>query len=229
MPEHSGDLLPTGVGEYLEAIYKLGERERPVPVPSLAEWLAVAPTSANEMVRRLSERGLATYEPYRGVSLTDEGRRQALAVVRRHRLWERLLTDVLHMPWDQVHEEACRLEHATSPQLEEHLARALEGAHSCPHGSPLPDADGSVPETESLSLADLHPGQRATVARVPEEDASLLRHLDDVELRPGGVITVTAVQPFQGPITYRAEKETHLLGRELAGRIMVHPGDSTDE
>lgn len=229
MPEHSGDLLPTGVGEYLEAIYKLGEQERPVPVPSLAERLGVAPTSANEMVRRLTERGLATYEPYKGVSLTDEGRRQALAVVRRHRLWERLLTDVLQMPWDLVHEEACRLEHATSPQLEEHLARALEGTHSCPHGSPFPDADGSVAETESLPLADLEPGQCATVVRVPEEDAALLRHLGDLKLRPGGVITITAVGPFQGPITFSTENETHLLGRELAGRIQVHLGDSADE
>lgn len=229
MPEHNGGLLPTGVGEYLEAIFKLDAHESPVPVPALAERLAVAPTSANEMVRRLCDRGLAAYEPYRGVSLTEEGRRQALAVIRRHRLWERLLTDVLNMPWDQVHEEACRLEHVTSPQLEERLAQALDGASSCPHGSPMPDADGTMSEPELLPLSEVEPGQQATVVRVPEEDAALLRHLDDVELRPGEGITVVSVEPYQGPIIYAAKRESHIVGRELAGRILVHLGENQDE
>jgi len=229
MPVHSPSLLPTGIGEYLEAIYKLGEQEAPVPVPALADRLEVTPTSANEMVRRLADRGLATYEPYKGVSLTEEGRHQALVVIRRHRLWERLLTDILHVPWDQVHEEACRLEHATSPQLEEHLSRALEGASSCPHGSPMPDADGTILEPVSVPLVEVVAGQRGTVLRVPEEDAALLRHLDDVELRPGAEVTVVSVAPYQGPITYMAERGSHILGHELAGRIMVRVGDGEDE
>ncbi|NPV06964.1 MAG: metal-dependent transcriptional regulator [Anaerolineae bacterium] len=221
MPEPKDDPLPGGMGEYLEAIFRLGGSDRSVPVPALAEHLGVAGASANEMVRRLAERGLATYEPYKGVVLTEEGRLQAVTVVRRHRLWERFLTDVLGMPWDEVHQEACRLEHATSPQLEERLSRALAGSTSCPHGQAVPGPDGTLVEPEVIPLSDLSLGQEATVEQVPEENPALLRYLDDLGLRPGREVKLVAAEPFAGPLTLVMGEETRLLGHGVAEQIGV--------
>jgi DtxR family transcriptional regulator, Mn-dependent transcriptional regulator len=222
MPEHTEVELSSGVGEYLEAIYKLTEAG-PVQVPALAERLKVTTTSANEMVRRLAERGLANYERYKGVSLTHDGRKQALSVVRRHRLWERFLTDYLGIPWDQVHDEACRLEHATSALLEERLADFLEAPQTCPHGYAMPTADGDVDESKPASMGDLEPGDEATVVQVPEDDSALLRYLDDLELRPSSHVTVVTVEPFDGPVTIRVGEHSRVIGRDLANRIGVRP------
>jgi DtxR family Mn-dependent transcriptional regulator len=220
MAEH----IPVTAGgdEYLEAIYKLGSGEEPVALPALAESLGVATASANQMVRRLVERGLVTYEPYKGASLSSGGRAQALVVVRRHRLWERFLVDVLGIPWDQVHEEACRLEHSTSPLVEERLALFLDSPESCPHGHAMPTADGALADERSApSIADLAPGQQAEVAMVPEEDASLLRYLDGLDLRPGSHLSVEGVEPFGGPITVRTGPASRAISRELAAEIRV--------
>jgi len=220
MAEHIA--VTAGSDEYLEAIYKLGGGDDPVAVPVLAESLGVATASANQMVRRLVERGLVTYEPYKGASLSGGGRAQALVVVRRHRLWERFLVDVLGIPWDQVHEEACRLEHSTSPLVEEKLALFLESPASCPHGHAMPTADGALADDRSApTIADLVPGQEAEVATVPEEDPSLLRYLDVLDLRPGSHVTVEGVEPFGGPITVRTGLASRAIGRELAAGIRV--------
>lgn len=223
MPEHTEPELSTGVGEYLEAIYKLTAEHGPVQVPALAERLKVTATSANEMVRRLAERGLASYERYRGVSLTADGRKQALSVIRRHRLWERFLTDYLGIPWDQVHDEACRLEHATSPLLEERLADFLDAPQTCPHGYAMPTADGEVDESRPATMSDLEAGEEATVVQVPEDDGALLRYLDDLELRPDNHVTVVTVEPFDGPVTVRVGEHSRVIGHELAKRIGVRP------
>ncbi len=229
MPEHTDVLLTTGVGEYLEAIYKLTDDESPVPLPTLSDHLGVSAASANEMVRKLSDRGLAHYEPYKGASLTEEGRRQALSVIRRHRLWERLLTDFLEMPWDEVHEEACRLEHATSAALEARLSRFLDAPSSCPHGHTMPGADGTLEQPEMVPLSTLTPGGQAVVIEVPEEDAALLRYLDELNLRPSRVITLLGVEPFNGPLRLRIDDRDCILGRNLADRISVQILETADE
>jgi len=221
MPEHSPSLLPTGVGEYLEAIYKLSEQGAPVPVPALAERLEVTPTSANEMVRRLVDRGLATYEPYRGVSLTDEGRRQALLVIRRHRLWERLLTDILHVPWDQVHEEACRLEHVISEAFEDKIFEALGRPTRDPHGEPIPTKDGKMPRTDHEPLSDLQPGAAGTISQVRKSNPEMLRYLGARGLIPEAAIEVVEKAPFEGPLTVRTGNSSYVLGRQLASHIRV--------
>jgi DtxR family Mn-dependent transcriptional regulator len=222
MPEHTPLAITASADEYLEAIYKLGSGGVPVTVPALAESLGVSAASANEMVRKLVERGLADYEPYKGIALSDEGRAQALVVVRRHRLWERFLVDVLEIPWDQVHSEACRLEHATSPLVEEGLARFLSSPSRCPHGHAMPAADGSVAQDSELTtIAGLEAAQRAEVVSVPEEDGALLRYLDSLNLRPGSEILVLAVEPFGGPISLRVAGANRPIGRELAARIRV--------
>ena len=177
--------------------------------------------SANEKVRELVERELVLYEPYKGVSLTPAGQAQALAVIRRHRLWERFLTDVLGLSWDQVHEEACRLEHVTSPLVEERLAQLLGQPETCPHGHPIPTAAGEIVVEAGRPLAELRPGQRARVLRVPEEDVALLRYLATLGLKPQATVLVETVAPFQGPLTVQVGEARHVLGRELAAQIVV--------
>lgn len=209
--------------EYLEAIYKLREEGQPVALSALAKHLEISSVSANEMVRKLVERELVLYEPYKGVSLTPAGRIQALAVIRRHRLWERFLTDVLGLSWDQVHDEACRLEHVTSPQVEERLAQFLGQPETCPHGHPMPTLDREMTVEAGCPLAELTAGQRARVLRVPEEDIALLRYLATLGLKPQTTVQVEAVTPFQGPLTVWVGEVRHVLGRELASQIVVRP------
>ena len=165
----------------------------------LAQHLGVAPASVSGMVRRLAEQGLLAHEPYRGARLTPAGRAAALRTLRRHRVIESYLVRALDYPWDLVHEEAERLEHAASDELIDRMAAAVGEPAVDPHGAPIPTRDGAVDETRHTSLADLAPGERATVARVRDEDASLLRYLADLGLRPGAVVAVTARAPFDGP------------------------------
>ncbi len=209
--------------EYLGAIYKLGEEEQLVALSTLAERLEISSVSANEMVRKLVERKLVLYEPYKGVSLTPAGQAQALAVIRRHRLWECFLTDVLGLSWDLVHEEACRLEHATSPLVEERLAQLLGEPEACPHGHPVPTAEGEMAVEAGRPLAELTAGERARVLRVPEGDDDLLRYLATLGLKPQATVQVEAVAPFQGPLTVQVGEAQHVLGRELASQIVVRP------
>lgn len=216
-------MVTESIEEYLEAIYKLGERGQPVALSALAERLKISSVSANEMVRKLVERELVLYEPYKGVSLTPAGQTQALAVIRRHRLWERFLTDVLGLPWDQVHEEACRLEHVTSPLVEERLAQLLGEPETCPHGHPMPTVEGEMVVETGRPMAELTAGQRARVLRVPEGDDVLLRYLASLGLRPQASFRVEVVAPFQGPLTVQVGEAQHVLGRELASQIVVRP------
>ncbi|MBC8248462.1 MAG: metal-dependent transcriptional regulator [Anaerolineales bacterium] len=209
--------------EYLETIYKLGEEGQPVALSALAECLDISSVSANEMVRKLVEQKLVLYEPYKGVSLTPAGQAQALAVIRRHRLWERFLTDVLGLSWDQVHEEACRLEHVTSPLVEERLAQLLGEPETCPHGHPMPTTEGKMTLEAGCPLAELTTGQKAKVLRVPEEDVALLQYLAALGLEPHAPVQVEAVAPFQGPLTVQVGEARHVLGRELASQIVVRP------
>jgi DtxR family Mn-dependent transcriptional regulator len=216
-------MVTESVEEYLEAICKLGEMGQPVAVSALAKHLEISSVSANEMVRKLVGQELALYEPYKGVSLTPAGQAQALVVIRRHRLWERFLTDVLGLSWDQVHEEACRLEHVTSPLVEERLAQFLGEPEACPHGHPMPTAEGEMAVEAGCPLAELTAGQKARILRVPEGDVALLQYLATLGLKPQAMVQVEAVAPFQGPLTVRVGEARHVLGRELASQIVVRP------
>lgn len=216
-------MISESIEEYLEAIYKLEQKISPVTTSALAEQLGVSSASVSEMARKLAKRGLVTREPYKGVALTAEGKSRALVLIRRHRLWERFLTDMLGLPWDQVHEEACRLEHATSPLVEERLAQLLGEPETCPHGHPMPTAKGEMAVEAGCPLAELTEGQRAVVLRVPERDPALLQYLASLGLRPQAIIQVEAKAPFQGPLTVRVGEARHVLGQELAAKITVRP------
>ena len=206
--------------QYLQTICKLNSEQSPVALSALADRLGISSVSANEMIKKLVARGLVTYEPYKGVMLTAEGQTQALSVIRRHRLWERFLADVLGIPWDRVHEEACQLEHATSSLVEEKLAQLLNEPETCPHGYPVAGIDCCCGE-EGLPLSELEPGQRAVVLRVSDHDADLLRYLAELELRPQTVIEIEEVAPFDGPLTVRMGKYRRVVGRQVASQIAV--------
>jgi DtxR family Mn-dependent transcriptional regulator len=155
------------------------------------------------------------------VKLTPTGRRAALRTVRRHRVIETYLTRALGYPWDRVHEEAERLEHAASDELIDRMAAALGEPDVDPHGAPIPTREGAVDETRHRSLADVAVGEEARVVRVADEDATMLRYLDELDLRPGAPVKVLARAPFDGPITLRVGAAERLVGPGLAAQVLV--------
>jgi len=216
-------VLTAHAEEYLEAIYRLGGQDSPVHLSSLAEHLRFSAASVNEMVRRLAEQDLVSYTPYRGAVLEEEGLCQALAVIRRHRLWERFLTDVLGLSWDVVHEQACKLEHAASEQITEKLAELLDNPENCPHGKPMPlPGCELIPPQEVTPLSELQAGQKGQVAYIGREDPELLRYLDGLHLRPKARIVVEQVDPFEGPLTVRVGDRPHqVIGHNVASTVYI--------
>jgi DtxR family Mn-dependent transcriptional regulator len=218
--------MPTShAEEYLEAIYKLGGQQSPVRMSSLAEHLDLSAASVNEMVRRLDEQCLVDYTPYHGVLLSEEGLCQALALLRRHRLWERFLTDMLGLPWDVVHEEACRLEHAASEQVTERLAELMDQPERCPHGKPMPQPDCQlVLSQEALPLSALQAGHTGKVAYIAREDPELLRYLEELGLYPNVRIRVEHVDPFEGPLQVYVNEVPQVVGHNVASTVYIDTG-----
>jgi DtxR family Mn-dependent transcriptional regulator len=157
--------------------------------------------------------------------LTPLGRRLALEVLRHHRLLELYLAETFDMPWDQVHAEAEALEHVLSEELEELIARKLGNPKLDPHGDPIPDRDGSIDELETVSLADLEPGEGGEFVRISDSDPAMLRYLSERGIRPGQKLAVTDKQPFGGPVFVRIGAKEHPLGGSLAQamRVRVRP------
>ena len=210
------------VEEYLKTICSLGGGWEPVAMSALAARLDISPVSAHEMIRKLAELDLVSYQPYKGVMLTQEGVEAANRVVRRHRLWERFLHDVLGLPWATVHQEAHRLEHATSLIVAEKLAEFLDNPESCPHGHPInePGCD-CPPAMETLALSDLAGAQRGVIVSVPEDDERVLRYVDELGLRPQTPVTVLDVMPLDGLVTIEVNGRPRTIGPRLASRIRV--------
>jgi len=209
--------LSASVEEYLEAILRLGEGGRAVPPMALARHLAVRPASITSMLRRLSRLGLIVYRRYQDIVLTEEGRRQAQRLIRRHRLAERLLTDFLGLPLDQAHAEACRFEHVVSPDLEGRISGALGGPQTCPHGHPINPAGRD--RTRSLLEAPLN--RRLTIARLEDETPEVIRYLAERKLLPGAEVAVRQRRAAAGTVVLESGGETHTLGVALAGTIRV--------
>src|SRR6476619_8551141 len=215
------DPLTKSVEDYLKAIYQLSPEGRPASTSEIAHLLALAPPAVTGMVKRLSEHGLLEHVPYRGVQLTDEGRRAALRMVRRHRLIEAYLVEFLGYSWDTVHVEAERLEHAVSDTLVERMAAALGHPVVDPHGDPIPDADGSIHELACTQLVDVDVGETVEIRRVDESEPERLRYLAMLGLVPGVVVTLRDRQPFGGPVTVESAGERHIIGAALAQVVLV--------
>ena len=178
--------MSEAVQDYAKAIYSLYRRAgKPVATSALAERLAVSPASASAMLKRLVSLGLVTHQPYRGTELTEAGERVALEVIRHHRLLELYLAEALGMSWDRVHAEAEVLEHAISPELSELIAEKLGHPTHDPHGDPIPTADGSIDEQDTVPLAELEPGQSGVFTRISDSDPEMLRYLSQRGIAPG--------------------------------------------
>lgn len=207
--------------EYLEAVYRL-EREGPgVTTSGLASELGVAPASVSGMLKKLASEGYLEYVARGDVKLTQAGLEIAVRVVRRHRLAECLLTNILGMPWDEVQSEACMLEHAITEKMEARLIDILGDPKECPHGLPIPPKDLSAPQRAGVPLAQIEVGSDAIVQGVTEEVPEILRYLGDVGLRPGAHVTVHEKAPLGGPMTVEVEKRRHAISLELARMVMV--------
>jgi DtxR family transcriptional regulator, Mn-dependent transcriptional regulator len=210
------------VEDYCKAIFTLeSRREEPVSTNALAERLGITPGSVSAMLKKLGEQGLITYEPYRGVRLTEEGRRVALEVVRHHRLLELFLAETLEMPWDRVHAEAEVLEHVISEELEELIAAKLGDPRFDPHGDPIPSAELELSERETHALASLEQSAQGTFVRVSDSDPEMLRYLAQQGISPGDGFEVLDRQPFGGPLFVRFGESEHTIGGRLAEAMRV--------
>jgi DtxR family Mn-dependent transcriptional regulator len=224
MAHQEQPVISSAIEDYAKAIYALEVREgedEPVSTNALAERLGVTPASASGMVKRLGELGLVEHIPYRGVSLTGDGRRVALEVMRHHRLLELYLVQSLGVPWDRVHQEAEVLEHVLSEELEELIAAKLGDPTRDPHGDPIPTRDLTIEEGPTQSLQSLEAGAGGTFARVSDSDPEMLRFLAERGISPGDEFEVIDKQPFDGPLFVRFGDDVHVLGGILATAMRV--------
>jgi DtxR family Mn-dependent transcriptional regulator len=208
------------IENYAKAIYAL-EQRGDVTNNALAERLGVTPASASSMVKKLDEMGLVTHVPYKGVKLTESGRRVALEVLRHHRLLELYLAESLGVPWDRVHDEAEILEHVLSEELEELIAAKLGNPTHDPHGDPIPTAALEIEERPTQALAALPTGASGLFVRVSDSDPNMLRYLADLGITPGDRFEVVDRQPFGGPLFARFDGQVHAFGGELAAAMRV--------
>jgi DtxR family Mn-dependent transcriptional regulator len=206
--------------DYLKAILQL-ESAGAVSTSAIAARLGISQPSVTRMTKKLAADGLVLRVPYRGVTLTEPGRRVALEMLRHHRLLELYLAEALGLPLEDVHAEADRLEHVLSEDLEARIDAALGHPTHDPHGHPIPDPELRLNAAVWRQLSDVAPGESTTVLRVPDGDAELLRYLGELGLLPGSAVEVITQAPFDGPVTFRSGSGEHAIARELADAVAV--------
>ncbi len=219
------------VENYLKTIYKVqsaeSDGERLVAMGQLAHILGVAPGTATTMVKALAESGLVTYEPYAGVRLTAPGLKLAALVLRRHRLMELFLVQVLGMSWDEVHDEAERLEHAASDRVIDRIDSMLGKPSADPHGDPIPDPEGAVSAQNYPTLLTCPVGAPVVVIRVTDQDAEFLRFLESSDLKPGQVVHVEVRDSAADQVVVRGKNDRQIMiGMRSAAKLQVAPADA---
>jgi DtxR family Mn-dependent transcriptional regulator len=207
--------------DYLKALYLLGGDQRPVPTRELAQRLGISSPSVSEMVARLTAQGLVEHDRYRGQQLTREGRKVALELVRHHRLLEMFLVEVLNYTWDEVHDEAERLEHVISERMEARIFELLGRPELDPHGHAIPSLAGKVRPLSDRALSDCREGEKVRVQRVSDEDPALLRELERRGLVPGTRIEVLLASEFESPIECRIKGRRVSIPLGLARAVYV--------
>ncbi|HEX7091273.1 MAG TPA: metal-dependent transcriptional regulator [Longimicrobiales bacterium] len=218
--------MPTSaVEDYLKAIYQLSVEGERVSNSAIADRLGIAAASVTDMLKRLGEAGLVEHVPYRGVTLTAAGAETAVRMIRRHRVLESFLVERLGYTWDEVHEEAERLEHAASDELIDRMARVLGEPREDPHGHPIPARGCAFLEEPLPTLAELEEGRQAVLRRVSDDDPAFLRYIAALNLRPGAELELMERAPFDGPLRVRIGEAEQFLGLELARRLHVEPRD----
>jgi DtxR family Mn-dependent transcriptional regulator len=216
------DVLTQSIQDYLKHIYDLSADGGMASTNDLAARLDIAPASVTGMIQRLAaaKPALIVYRKHQGVKLTAAGERAALEVIRHHRLLETYLVQALGYSWDEVHEEACRLEHVISENFEARIANALGDPTRDPHGDPIPSAELTLPADESLPLSALRPPQKAVVVRVSDEDPAFLRHLEDLGLVPGAHLQVKEYSKYDNNLTLKVgSRATAILGLPITSKI----------
>jgi DtxR family Mn-dependent transcriptional regulator len=211
--------------DYLKAIYDLSERHGRASTSQIADQLAIKPASVTGMLQKMAqdEPPLVVYKKHQGVTLTPEGEMAALEIVRHHRLIELFLHEILGYSWDEVHEEAERLEHVISEDMERRMAAVLGNPKRDPHGHPIPTQELTIATMTDMPMSDLRPGQEAVVQRVHDSDSELLRYLDSLGLRPPARVNVVHYVPFDQTLHMQIEKqpEVVVLGPRITREVFV--------
>lgn len=213
-------MITQAVQDYLKVIFKLASSGN-VSTNAIAERLQISQASVTGMIKKLSDLRLTTYKPYYGVELTKTGRKIALEIIRHHRLLELYLAEALGYSWDQVHDEAEKLEHVISEALEDKMAKILGNPTADPHGAPIPSKDGIIEERSLECLSVIDAGQKVQVKQVSDKDAEMLRYLGDIGIFPDVMIDVMEKAPFGGPLLIKVAGKEYNLGERLTDNILV--------
>ncbi len=207
------------VEEYVEGIYRLEECREPVTIGKLASYMCVSPGSASTMVKKLARMGLVRHTPYKHVQLTPKGERLAKQLTRTHRILKRFLVDVVGLPWNNVHELACKLEHYVTPEVVELIYEKLNRPQTCPHGSPIdPDHDD-----QTHQLSTVAPGSQVRLVKITNESYEFLRFLEEVGLLPGTPFTVKGKNPLMELMHLEVGGRSLTVGPEITQHLWVHP------
>ncbi|MEM3571296.1 MAG: metal-dependent transcriptional regulator [Candidatus Bathyarchaeia archaeon] len=209
------------IEEYLECIFKLQEKSGIARTSDIVKILGVVPGTVTNTLKWLKKKGLIIHEPYKGIKLTKKGRKIAIQVIRKHRLSERLLTDILHMEWNKVHEIACKLEHSITEEMIKPLEKALRHPKTCPHGNPIPTKCGGIIKEKLVPLINLTVGMQGIVAKIIEEQEELLQYLGKLGLFPGAPIEIMEKAPLNDSITMKIGSTQHVLGRHIASLVYI--------
>jgi DtxR family Mn-dependent transcriptional regulator len=207
---------------YLKAIFHLGgEGKQPVPMNSIARSLKTRPSSVTDMMKRLAEKDLVLYRKYKGVSLTEQGKKAALSIIRKHRLWEVFLVEKLNFSWDEVHEVAEQLEHIQSEKLVDHLDEHLGFPQYDPHGDPIPGKDGNYPSREKQLLSKLPVNSRGICIGVKDSSASFLKYLDRNKISLGDTIYLHEREDFDNSLLVSVGNKRMRVSHQIAANLYL--------
>lgn len=219
--------LSQSVEDYLKAIFVLQVEGDTASTTNIAKALDVSSASVTNMLKKLAKMNLLEHESYKGAKLTGTGKKIALEILRHHRLLELYLKEVMGYSWDEVHDEAEKLEHHISEQFEDRIAELLNHPTHDPHGDPIPSKEGVMPFMAQLSIAEADFDTDYLIGRVKDQDPELLRYLESLGIIPGVKIQITEMAPFQGPIKVLLEGEKELaLGHAVASEVYLLEADS---
>lgn len=214
-------VLSQSIEDYLKVIYVLEEEGETASTTNIANAMKVSSASVTNMLKRLAGMKLLEHQSYKGASLTPAGKKIALEVLRHHRLLELYLKEIMGYSWDEVHDEAEKLEHHISEQFEDRIAELLNHPTHDPHGDPIPSKDGVVPEMATLSILEADENKPYIIGRVKDQDPELLRYLEKLGVIPGVRIKIIEKAPFNGPVTILLEDKEEVIGSNIAGEVYL--------
>lgn len=213
--------LSQSVEDYLKAIYILETEGDGATTTNIAETLNISSASVTNMLKRLAGMNFIEHKSYKGARLTEAGKKIALEILRHHRLLELYLQEIMGYSWDEVHDEAEKLEHHISEQFEDKIAELLDHPTHDPHGDPIPSKDGVMPEMASLAITEAELNVSYIIGRVKDQDPELLRHLEKTGIIPGVKLTILKKDPFEGPVHVKFEEEEKTIGFKIASQVYL--------